>query len=272
MAKISRMDDQTSSNFIADHNSGMGPTLLSKKYGFCETSIKNYLHKNNCYVYKNPNAFKKKYSCNDQYFAKINDPIKAYWLGFIITDGCITKNRLAIFLQRRDEGHLELFKSDIQSNGKIIRIKKKAAGIVTKYNKYEFYDQSYLGIYSKILTSDLAKYGVIPNKTYSVKYPKNISPEFHRDFIRGVVDGDGCIYKGKKSQQVGIGIYGTHALLKSIQKILVKNCNVNFNKIIHIKNIYKLTYHGNKSATKICSFLYDGATRFLERKINKILE
>ena len=57
----------------------------------------------------------KQYKANFNFFDKIDDPKKAYWLGFIYADGGVSINlknnscELAIKLQASDANHLKKF-------------------------------------------------------------------------------------------------------------------------------------------------------------------
>ena len=57
---------------------------------------------------------------NPGYFDQIDSPDKAYWLGFIAADGCVTGfnqgyPRLQIKLARKDRGHLELLRTALKA-------------------------------------------------------------------------------------------------------------------------------------------------------------
>lgn len=41
-------------------------------------------------------------TCNHEYFANIDSDEKAYWLGFIFADGCISGDYLRIVLGAKD--------------------------------------------------------------------------------------------------------------------------------------------------------------------------
>lgn len=58
---------------------------------------------------------KRLYSYDEKFFEIIDNEEKSYWLGFIMADGCITKNKLIISLSEKDKSHLEKFKESIQS-------------------------------------------------------------------------------------------------------------------------------------------------------------
>lgn len=70
---------------------------------------------------------RRKYSVNENYFQDINSCEKAYWLGFIAADGCVTHtggreggSKVLVFnLNERDKGHLEKFCHSIESEAKI---------------------------------------------------------------------------------------------------------------------------------------------------------
>ena len=64
---------------------------------------------------------KKQYTCNVNYFEKIDTEQKAYWYGFILGDGYITHTHrkdfkvLGISLKEDDWKHLEKFSLAVQS-------------------------------------------------------------------------------------------------------------------------------------------------------------
>lgn len=119
------------------------------------------------------------------YFKYIDSEEKAYWLGFLYADGCITTDKKYIILELSSEDleHIKRFKDDIQAHQKI-RIYKR--------NNIEY---ARLCIGCKEMVLDLIKVGCIPHKTFNIVFPEaNIIPKnLIRHFIRGVFDGDGCI-------------------------------------------------------------------------------
>ena len=69
---------------------------------------------------------RKKYSVNESFFDIIDTEEKAYWLGFIMADGCICtsnssspNNRLSIILNQKDKDHLIKFKKAIDSKAPV---------------------------------------------------------------------------------------------------------------------------------------------------------
>ena len=127
--------------------------------------------------YNIQNNEKRMYWCDDNIFEHIDNEEKAYWLGFLMGDGSICKNRICLCLNEKDLDHIIKFKSFLKYNGQISKKQKD--------NCYK------LAVTSKKICQDLIKYGLIPNKTYhNIKTP-NIPKELLIHFYRGLFDADG---------------------------------------------------------------------------------
>lgn len=110
----------------------------------------------------------------------------AYWIGFLMADGCISSARkrdnqaeVILALHRRDREHIDAFKRFLGASNKI------GDGI----NNIGI-EWSRISVFSNLLVSALQKHGVTPRKS---KTAKCIGLETNRHFWRGVIDGDGCI-------------------------------------------------------------------------------
>lgn len=117
-------------------------------------------------------------------------------------------------------------------------------------------------ITNKHLKNTLILYGCTPRKSLTLKFPNII--DFKNDFIRGYIDGDGCIYVSKKKASLDkVFILGTEDFLNTINNHFSKN-----NKLINHGNFYELTYSGN-TARNLLKLLYENSTIHLERKFLK---
>jgi len=143
----------------------------------------------------------KKYNYNDAYFNIIDTQEKAYWLGFIMADGCIiqkSKDRpslsLVINLQKGDFGHLEKFNNDLNGNLPIRCGTTKAVIIKSETESHLLPESEYckIEVNSKWLCQDLIQHGVTQRKTLEEKAPLIKDDALIRHFIRGFFDGDGC--------------------------------------------------------------------------------
>lgn len=127
---------------------------------------------------------------NEKAFDELT-PLSAYWLGFLMADGCVTRQsegrslRLTLRLSVKDRAHLERFRDWIGSAHTIYE--KEHADPAGKTQR-----SCCLQISSEPLCTALGKWGVVPRKTTR----ENPNPELlnNRDFWRGCVDGDGSVY------------------------------------------------------------------------------
>ena len=168
---------------------------------------------------------RKKY-VDETVFDCIDTEEKAYWLGFIYADGNIsnaehikevsnkTVYRLEISLQSDDIDHLNKLKSFFKWDG-VVKISK---------TNYARKDRCRLYFNNKHIWKTLNSYGCTPNKSLTLKFP-NIEIfndcSLIRHFIRGYVDGDGCIsYLQKNHSRMTLSLLGTIDMLTNIQKHL----------------------------------------------------
>ena len=120
--------------------------------------------------------------------------------------------------------------------------------------------------------SILNSHGCTPNKSLTLKFPNiNIfkSKRFIIDFIRGYIDGDGCIsYNNIEKSRMSLKILGTYDFLYNLQKQLPLEKD---NKLNKQENIYELAFN-DRRGLYICSLLYKNANIYLDRKYNRYLE
>lgn len=216
---------------------------------------------------------KDKYIYNHDYFENVDTPQKAYWLGFIYADGGVSINEktnsceLSIKLQALDCDHLKKFNKALDGNVGITFDSRKC----NLNNK--IYDCCQIRLYSSKLVHDLEKYGVIPNKTLTIRFP-DIDKELYADFIRGYFDGDGCVYENKKKKgQSSIAVNftcGSVEFLKDIRSILYENGICSY--ITTWKNkAPKLIIGGMKNTHHFLYYIYKDKSEFLERKYKKTI-
>ena len=198
------------------------------------------------------------------YFETIDTEEKAYWLGFLLTDGSVdNKNRIRVQLQERDLEILEKFHSALQLDSKIIYDKREGKHCYS----VEFADAK--------MCLDLAKYGIVPRKTYVTKHlPLNQIPqELQKHFIRGVYDGDGGLtYSADLSTDITFGFTSYSETMVQDFQAFIDNM---IGKKEHNKNIYTSCWYSNwrgyNQVVNILDNLYEDATIYLDRKYKKYL-
>ena len=213
-------------------------------------SFSAYLKKKNVnmrFTYNRPNV-----TFDKSFFKKIESEKQAYWLGFIMADGNVYKNRLSIELSSIDDNHLNKFVNDIGAKNLEIKHRKNRK-------------TSIVSIVSKELVEDLFKLGVVYNKTENAFMP-SIKEDLIPSFVRGYFDGNGYITKNIKKIQTVI-VVGSSSLAESINQILL-----NFEFKIDDYGTYKKLVLCKKNLTlSFYDYLYSNASIFLDRKMKRYL-
>lgn len=245
--------DQAS--IIRDYKSGQTCEQISKTYNVCLKTICNVLESNNIDRDNNYHNI----SLKENYWEDINTYDKAYFLGFLITDGNVFGNSVRLQLSNKDKYILEVFSDKTFSSNKISEEKKK--------------NLSSFSVKRKRWVEDLSKYGVVPRKTDTVFLPE-IDENLMPHLIRGLFDGDGWItYKGH-----AIGFCGNETLVTQVRDYLVNKLGVYRVKVIKNKNekLWSITWSSKKDIKVIGEYIYkDKNDCFLKRKFdnyNKIIQ
>lgn len=258
--------------------------LLKDIYSYYKISdwhIKKIIKKNNLPA-RPLGSWVKKYSFDETFFKRIDTEEKAYWLGFLYADGCITDNGVNLLLHQNDIEVLEKFKSDIKYTGKIeIRNDKINYGL--KYG-IKISPTAKVRIHSMSLRNDLIKLGCMPKKTFILKFPTEdmVPNSLISHFIRGYFDGDGSVWEKTRRRKDGIKrgtaqITSTLSVCLGIREFIIKNYKIN-NQSIHLrrhpssKGIYIITFTNLKSMFALRKCLYENSTVYLQRKRKKFYE
>lgn len=210
----------------------------------------------------------RKYFFDFNFFEKIDNEYKAYWLGFIYADGCILKqdNRgygeqeFKIQIAKEDLQLLEKFKQDIKSTYPIREDKSKNE----KNSNHQI--QVIQSLRSQKTVDDLKKLGCVENKSLILTFPseQQVPKELQKHFIRGYFDGDGSISETKEHYYVNF--VGTEPFIKSLYQIL-KIGSVFQDK--RKENSWYLSIGGNLQVIKFYHLLYDNSNRYMQRKYEK---
>lgn len=211
---------------------------------------------------KNTNKINKRI-VND-YFSVIDTPEKAYWLGFLFTDGnvayCGNRARIRLQLQEQDKEILEKFKNDFGLDCKIIYDSRPNSVCCS----VEFV--------SKQIFNDLATYGIVPRKTYETKHiPYNKIPkEYWNSFALGLFDGDGGLSCSENfSTDVTLGYTAYHKTeVLDFQKLVNTLINNNTPNKCFFTSAWHVQWRGRLQVIKILDILYKDCSRYLARKYN----
>lgn len=164
--------------FIVDNYYNASGTQLSKIFNVSNSLIHSVWMKhglngkrNSCYV------------LDEHYFSNIDTPAKAYFLGFLASDGCLWNDDyrflVKLQLQKQDKHILELFAQEIKTNKPLIESPNGS--------------QCCIEACSATMFQDLLKFGLTPRKTQVYELQVLEREELMPHFLRGFFDGDGCI-------------------------------------------------------------------------------
>lgn len=224
-------------------------------------TISNFLKYNNVSV-KQGSEYTKRYTVNETFFDSVDTEERAYWLGFIMGDGCISGDdgrenwTLSIGLQASDKDQLLRFKESIG-----------ATNPISEYLVAEKYPTCSIHICSTPLVQGLKKHGITSNKSLTACFPQNLQKQLIPHFVRGLFDADGSIpYSNGKP--MGVSLCGTPELISEIMEKLSIN-----SKYLYVRddlnNFGELRCHKRREAIRILDYIYKDATIYMNRKYTR---
>ena len=241
-------------------------TKVGEKYGVRRQTISKYLKDMGIEVVNYQNRAR----LDETVFDSMDTEEQFYWLGFLYADGNISKigNRLELTLALKDIDHLEKFRNFLKLTTEIKTVLRNGHYACRLY------------VRNKHLWETLNNLGCVPCKSLILEFPKKEifknNKMFILHFIRGYVDGDGCLsyYWNKQHTSINtqVSIVSTESFLNSIKKLFG-----NKHGYIHNKSskdwenkAYQLTFNG-AIARKFARYLYEKATIYMQRKYEKYL-
>jgi len=202
--------------------------------------------------------YKKK--INENYFEIIDDPKKAYWLGFIAADGYINKENTKFCICIKDLDVLEKFKKDIETDYAISNIKN--------YDKRtdKIYEEYSIQISNKNFINGIIKNGITHEKTDFIDI-KKLNMNYFSYFVAGLFDGDGSISLNKNGT-LKCNLISTEEILSLIDlelsKIGIKP--LKHQKVTNKKDNVMKTFW-NRYANRFLEYIYQGDKNiYMKRK------
>lgn len=190
-------------------------TLVAKNLNLDRGVITRFFIKNNF-------KYKKQLTYNvDHTFFDTLTPKSMYWAGFLAADGNIGKNncRISLCIAIKDIKHIKKFKKDLKCEAPIsIRFMKSILPSGKNHNGY--YCQ--IRFTSKKIYEALQKtFNFTHNKSLTLQFPEHLKDhQYINHFIRGLIDGDGSVYKIKKKRSGKIFLCGSKSIVESTYNIL----------------------------------------------------
>lgn len=230
----------------------------------CVPTLVKALNKHNIPRYSkekiyNPNVM-------EDYFEIIDSEEKAYFLGLMLTDGNVfyrgdnKPSQMSLCLMDSDSYMLEKFKCALNTSTNITSDGRGASMLAVRNNK---------------LCEDLAKFGVVPNKSNISRFPDNIPYEYLNHFIRGIFDGDGSMQfrlksptRRKIAKSIGFSS-GNPTFLYDLKRVMIREMPTLTDVSVYEysnKKTCMLTWASVKDVFTIGNYIYNNSTIYLRRK------
>ena len=246
---------------IKMYKEGIGLTTIAKVFKCSPIPTRRMLKEHGVHLRNTEEAHEyQKMGINEDFFDTIDNQDKAYILGFLFSDGTnhIGNNKkeysVSIVQKIDDVDILERMREKMGIERKLRVDARKSDG--RSYARLEFKN--------KHISLRLAELGVIPNKTFVTKFPDYLSDDLVPHFIRGLLDGDGCIARNLKT----VSFAGSHemmcGLVKQFEKYLGFTAHIV--KIKHSPGISSVAVARIDYKVKLLHWMYDDADLKMERK------
>lgn len=250
-------------NLVAEqYKSGMTMQEIADEQGVTASAIKLYLNEQNIQrrtrnEHYNPNL-------KHNYFSEIDTERKAYFLGFLITDGCVCRpnpknNRMypsiEMQLHHQDSYILQEFLDDVGSSAHIVH------NLTRNHDKISFV--------SSQMAHDLKQYGVVPRKTWETYLPVLKDKSMMPHLVRGLIDGNGWIscYTCKAKWVYNIGFCGNPGLVIGLHAYLVQTLGLKDTGYVVKPNcLHSTKWASQNDMYTLGEWLYKDATIYLTRK------
>ena len=212
---------------------------------------------------------------DENIFDIIDTEEKAYWLGFIFADGCISNIEnckktcfsTSIALKGSDYDHLVKFNTFMKC--KKTNVKKR----LSNAGNGKLYETCVWTIGNRHLWEQLNSLGCKPNKSLILEFPKLsifTGRSLIKHFIRGYFDGDGGLsFTDKTHRYPSICIAGSESFLETLKNHIP--INVINKKLYSYKKIKTLNFTHQK-AMAFLHYIYKDSTIYLDRKFKKYEE
>jgi hypothetical protein len=124
------------------------------------------------------------------FFREIDCPEKAYWIGLLAADGCVSENsRISLSQAIKDREIVDAFSAAIGATHLVKERKVQSQSFLGKSKQTHM---AIVRITSKTMASDLAREGIIKRKSLTIQISP-CSERYPSAYIRGLLDGDGSV-------------------------------------------------------------------------------
>lgn len=265
---INKMSEEIQAQIIEAYKNNMSLREIERQFNASRPTVSKFLTEKG--IKTTVGNHYRKYFHDFDFFETIDTEEKAYWLGFMYADGYIVNNEnrygedeFGITLAEDSLDSIEKFKASLKATNPIRYDNSKKVG--QKLVK--------LVMHSQKTVNDLIDKGVVKQKSLILQPPTKVPEELIHHFIRGFFDGDGSLirhqHKDNNYISFSIDFTTTYAMAKWLQDIF------QIGNIFPEKRRESTWYYavgGNQQVLKICHYMYDDATIWMDRKYERYQE
>lgn len=267
---IKKVSPETKQLIINDYQNNVSLRQLEQKYKVTRQSISAFLTEQGIKITVGNHY--RKYFHDEDYFENIDTPEKAYWLGFMFSDGYIVdktghgiygQDCFGLNVQEQDKDVLEKFKQALHATNPItweVRAGRAKMGRLL--------------CTSQKTVNDLIDKGCTKQKSLTLQPPEKLSDSLKWHFIRGFLDGDGSIIKchPKNSNHFvyQVSFVGTYEMMIWLQEQFDWIGSVLPEK--RRTNTWYFNFGGNIQVLRYLSKVYNEATVYMDRKYKRFQE
>lgn len=229
---------------------------LGSNYNVDSNTIANIVRRNGGKVRPNGTPPNIKFP---NFFETIDSEEKAYFLGLMITDGSIVtskegKTSIGLMLKEEDKYIIDKFAQILGFEPSKVKVSNRK--------------EAYLRFHSAKMVEDLAKYGVVPNKTLTTYVPE-VRIDLVPHLLRGMFDGDGSIflYNPKRGTvMLKAAFYGTPIACEQFQNHLIQSISISKTKVYEKVNHSFISISRKQDLLNLFHYFYSNANIYLIRK------
>lgn len=253
------VSDETKQAIVDAYLSGDSQAAAAARFGCCPDVCLKALAARGI-ISRTTSEACRTYALNESLYADgVTSEPAAYLLGFIATDGNvdIEGSCLSFSLARADRDQLVMVRNILGSDAPI--------NDGTHVTDGKVYEHSAVRFHSRRLVADLNRLGILPAKSHTVQ-PWDGPPDLMRHYVRGLIDGDGCIsLRGKDGRFWVVNFVGNRHMVAGFIRYAAKFARSEKTPKPNAR-IFQVNYNRLDEIQPLLREIYDGATVFLPRK------
>lgn len=245
---------------VAEYISGVSVDVLCEKYKYKgKKSIMDKVKKYHSDDYEEVIETARKNRVGWKYsIDKIQSDFDAYLVGLLLTDGYVYEHGVGIDLIDED---------CISFIAKQVKVDYKTYAGQEYNDEYQRSNRYRVLINNKRLIEQVARFGVVIDKTLNLQPPQLLEEEYQYlpYIIRGIIDGDGCMYENSSNGKINIYIvtaskdfaYWLVKVLK--ERLFLQGISLNNKKPTKDDEaiLYKVEIFRERDIKKIMALVYD---------------